>query len=732
MQLKLTQNFLIYPLSFFGFVWWQNIKSKRPVISGFIFFSFSLDKMQRVFQIRARFPEKPKYTIRPNPVPRCPDDWIPVSLGKHARTIYLTRYCLKPGTMRGDEIVGKDNPETEKDCAFRVAHCLARVEATEELQQIYTKEFYGLLARGRAHPNSPTYSGAGTPLGQLSACFVLAVPDDLEGICKTQRDACLIQQRGGGNGFNFSRLRRKGALIKGSGGKSTGPVGFMRAYDKTFGEIAQGGTRRGANMAMLMVDHADIREFIQCKKGTENVITNFNISVCITDEFLAMVKRRKAGEEFTYPLYDPIDGEVDRADPLEIWNMIRDNAASNGEPGVWNIDAANRKNPLPNRYTIEATNPCVSGETWVMTSDGPRQVKSILGKPVELLANGVFHESSVQGFFQTGVENVIEIQTHSGYTIEVTSNHLMRKVTKFTRYVTDSEWISAGDLQVGDKLVLGNNSSTAMEWDGDGTRGHGYLIGSIIGDGCFSTNGAFLMVWGDGEGSRSVRDYIQSITTNELGSRLIWRNYGDKWIMHAKEVTILAELFGFSKGNKAIGAPIEKASSEFYIGFLQGFFDCDGCVQGKQEKGVSIRLSQSDLPRLQGVQRMLQRLGIISTIYTNRRPEHFKEIVKGRISLCKPQHELVIAGSNLEVYADRIGFVNVENIEKLRSRFAAYKRTLNRERFVDTIKSITASSEKTPVYDVHIPQEHAFDANGFYIHNCGKCNPNPHYITHNP
>ena len=171
--------------------------------------------------------------------------------------------------------------------------------------QPYAVEYYQLLSRKKFFPNSPTFTGAGTPLGQLAACFVLPISDDMgqdpAGIFQTLRDAALIQQTGGGNGFSFSRLRPKGSMVKTSAGQATGPVGFLSVYDHAFGEVAQGGTRRGANMAVLRVDHPDIEDFISCKTN-ENAITNFNISVGITDAFMQAVEEMRIGTWFSgYP-----------------------------------------------------------------------------------------------------------------------------------------------------------------------------------------------------------------------------------------------------------------------------------------------------------------------------------------------------------------------------------------------------------------------------------------------
>ena len=253
--------------------------------------------------------------------------------------------------------------ETVEEMFRRVAHHIALVEADHGRDVDATEAtFYDLLTGLRFFPNSPTFTGAGTPLGQLAACFVLPISDDMgrdqAGIFQTLRDAALIQQTGGGNGFAFSRLRPKDDYVKSSAGKATGPVGFLRVYDQAFGEIAQGGTRRGANMAVLRVDHPDIFEFISCK-SSEYAITNFNISVGITDDFIRAVKA-----DTDFDLVNPRDGKVWRTVRARaIFDEIVKYAHRNGEPGILFLDAANRSNPVPHLYELEATNPC--GEQWL-------------------------------------------------------------------------------------------------------------------------------------------------------------------------------------------------------------------------------------------------------------------------------------------------------------------------------------------------------------------------------
>jgi ribonucleoside-diphosphate reductase alpha chain len=310
------------------------------------------------------------------PTPPMPKGLPKANLTDKARQVLMKRYV-----RRGDD--GKP-AETVEGMFWRVAYHVAKVEEQWEADvQERTVEYYHLLSSKKFFPNSPTFTGAGTPLGQLAACFVLPITDDMgrdsAGIFQTLRDAALIQQTGGGNGFSFSRLRPAGALVQTSAGQATGPVGFLRVYDHAFGEIAQGGTRRGANMAVLRVDHPDVEDFITCKIN-ENQITNFNISVGITDSFMRAVKNDEEWE-LRFPDMKEMKkkgfkGTIEQAEAegitihsyktvkaRDIFDKIVKQAHHNGEPGVLFLDAANRGNPVPHLYPLEATNPC--GEQWL-------------------------------------------------------------------------------------------------------------------------------------------------------------------------------------------------------------------------------------------------------------------------------------------------------------------------------------------------------------------------------
>ena len=278
-----------------------------------------------------------------------------ISLSENSMEVLRRRYLRK-----GDD----GQPiETPAQMFYRVAHHLGKADALfGEDEEKATKTFYDILTSLRFFPNSPTFTGAGTPLGQLAACFVLPIEDDMgkhpDGIFQTLRNAALIQQTGGGNGFSFSRLRPRNDRVMTSKGIATGPVGFLEAYDRAFDVIAQGGTRRGANMAVLNVEHPDIEEFISAK-AEEGKLTNFNISVGITDAFMEAVEN---DEDFD--LRNPRTGEVWKTvRARDIFDRIALYAHRNGEPGLLFLDAANRTNPVPHLYTLEATNPC--GEQWL-------------------------------------------------------------------------------------------------------------------------------------------------------------------------------------------------------------------------------------------------------------------------------------------------------------------------------------------------------------------------------
>ena len=318
---------------------------------------------------------------------------IEPELSANAKNLLARRYLLK----RED-----GSQETPKELFWRVAKAVASAEEDPALRERYAEEFYEAMATLKFLPNSPTLMNAGTDLGQLSACFVLKIDDSMEGIFKTVKDAALIWQSGGGTGFALSRIRPKGDMVKSTGGVASGPLSFAEVLNSATNTVKQGGKRRGANMAVLRVDHPDIEEFIDAKTeltehnqalyeeyheilkasgmdpklierrlaqyrnmllfGTFNEkgevvggqFTNFNFSVGITDKFMDAVKNKT-----DFELVSPRTGEVVRkVYAPDLFDKISRCAWETGEPGVVFLDKINAANPLRNYSEIEATNPC--------------------------------------------------------------------------------------------------------------------------------------------------------------------------------------------------------------------------------------------------------------------------------------------------------------------------------------------------------------------------------------
>ncbi len=658
----------------------------------------------------------------------------------------------------------------------RIARALSEVEVTPELREHWRERFLWALRHG-AIPAGRITSNAGAlahkPATSTINCTVSGtITDSMDDILEKVHEAGLTLKAGCGIGYEFSTLRPRGAYVSGAGAHTSGPLSFMDIYDKMCFTVSSAGGRRGAQMGTFDVAHPDAREFIRAKREAGR-LRQFNLSLLITDDFMRAVE-----QDTDWPLLFPVhvkeqdevvlddpaqvvwrewsthENYVSRADGLvackiyghvkarHLWDMIMVSTYDYAEPGFILIDRVNEMNNNWWCETIRATNPCVTADTWVHTAEGPRQVAELVGVPFAARVDGQDHRSGAEGFFRTATKPVVRLETVQGHTLRLTTDHRVRKVSRKTRWSLDTDWCAAADLKPGDEVLL-NNHRGQVEWSGHHTFDEGFLLGLLVGDGTLKQDKAVLSVWapavaangGPAMSSGAMALMLEAErAAHTLPHRSDFEGFHlvrgrNEFRMAPAALRHLAEEVGMTPGDKSITPAMERASSAFQRGFLRGLFDSDASVQGNQDKGVSIRLAQSDEGRLKAAQRMLLRLGIASTIYRNRRTPGMSRLPDGHGGRAdyatRAQHELVISGDNVAEFARGIGFADTGKQSRLNHLLGAYKRSLNRERFVATVHSVYKDGVED-VYDVQVPGINTFDGSGLHAHNCGE-QPLPPY-----
>ncbi len=570
-----------------------------------------------------------------------------------------------------------------------------------------------------------------------------------------------------GIGYDFSTLRPRGGYVSGAGAYTSGPMSFMDIYDKMCFTVSSAGGRRGAQMGTFDIGHPDVIDFIRAKRENGR-LRQFNLSLLITDEFMHAVKNDQQWRlAFPLPARVAESGEIDLNDPDKVvwrewpitkgylvneaglvackvermikarrlWDLIMTSTYDFAEPGFILIDKYNEMNNNWFCENIRATNPCVTADTWVQTAHGPRQVGELVGTSFLARVDGEDHATGPEGFFKTADKAVVRITTREGYQLRLTDDHRVRRVTRFTRYITDTEWCAAGDLRPGDRVLLNDHRSNPA-WPGAYGKNEGYLIGLLVGDGTLKRDAAVLSVWmpAAAVNGTPVSTGVDGVMARALAACESLRTRADftgwrevtgrnEYRLSAAAIKHLADELELAPGRKTVTPAIERTSSEFARGFLRGLFDSDGSVQGAQDKGVSVRLAQSDAELLEAVQRMLLRLGIASTIHRDRRPAGMRRLPDDQGGMAeyptRAQHELLVSGENLARFAELVGFSDTSKAARLADTLGRYHRRLNRERFTARIESVTADGFES-VFDVQVPGINTFDANGLHAHNCGE------------
>ena len=525
-----------------------------------------------------------------------------------------------------------------------------------------------------------------------------------------------IEQTGGGVGFDFSNLRPRGDVVKSTKGVASGPVSFMRIFDTATDVIKAGGKRRGAMMAILRVDHPDVIEFITAKQNP-SLLSNFNVSVSITDEFLDALKEDRA-----YWLVNPRNNQkVKEVKARVVWNLIAHSAWASGDPGVIFIDEINRHNPTPQIGRIESTNPCIASDTWIMTEDGARQVRDLCGKAFVAIVNGKKWAGSKEGFFSTGVKPVLKLITKEGFELRLTKNHPILKITKLNRYKVRSEWVAAETLKPTDNVAL-NSHINVETWGGHYTEREGYLTALLIGESGFKENTKFLSSQNKNSVAKTINTQISSyvkdnFNTPDFSERMKIIECNEHCITNSCQ-NIFSKNLDLKLDTNTFTENIEACSSEFCKGLLRGLFDVNGSIIVKQSKSVSVKFSHNNVDTLKAIQRMLLRFGIFSTLRVNlKNNSSILPNSKYKNSLSKPH--IVISKENITRFSKKIGFSNSDKKAKFDTAINAYKRKLRKEHFIATVVELRPEPEEE-VYDAVVPGVNMFDANGFCVHNCGE------------
>ena len=554
------------------------------------------------------------------------------------------------------------------------------------------------------------------------------IEDSREGWCKAFLLGLETWYQGKDIQFDYSLIRSSGKRLKITGGRASGPAPLKDLLNFARELILN---NQGCKLSTINVHD------LMCKIGHIVVVGGVRRSseISLSDLNDDAMRNAKSGAFWnTHPdrmmannsaVYTKTPSDVEL---LTEWLALAQSGT--GERGIFNRSCI--ADQLPERriklicelIADMGTNPCVTGDTWTMTSEGPMQVVDLVDNPINLIINDKEYQPLSNGFFSTGIKKVYNVELNNGMELKLTADHPFMQIKKGELIKTKLE-----DMKMGDGVLLSNHSN--VTWTGRGTFEQGWLIGQIVGDGgIYKTpenkkNFAYCRFWGDSakEMADIAMKYMKGCCKFRSNVKPVF-NKQNKWYqVGCIDLLTMAYSFGMDS-NKEFEPELEKTSYEFYRGFLRGFFDADGTIIGTLDKGYFVRLAQSNLHRLRVVQRMLSRMGIISNIYQNRRKEGFRMLPDSKRNdkeyYCKASHELSMGRINIVLFNQLVGFHEPHKSEKLSDIISVpRKRGFYRETFTSKIKSIEEIG-CVNVYDVTVDDVHEFCANGVRVSNCGE------------
>lgn len=499
--------------------------------------------------------------------------------------------------------------------------------------------------------------------------------------------------------FDFSQIRPKGALIAGRF-KAPGPDPLEAGLEKIRALLdkclSEGQTKLSPLNVHDIICHA--ADFVISAGLRRSALINLfspedtETASCKTgDWFTTNPQRARANNSVI----------IERSNiSKEKYLEIMENVKIYGEPGVYFVED----------QQSSTCNPCCVGkETIVFTDKGPRPVKDLIDKQFNAIVDSEDYMSTEKGFFYTGDKELFEIDTKEGYQIQATADHRVM--------LEDGEWTKVQDLNKDSKVKL---HAHQYEWSGQFSEKEGWIAGSYLGDGTQDTRNKYLDFW-DKEADympNSVQSMLSEPNSISISSSVT--NTGIKKVrIRSTEINNIVDIFGLNK--KQITSAIWKNSSESLKGFIAGWFDADGSVQGDHKKGCSARITSTSLNNLKFAQQILHKLGIYSRIYKERHQAGKRSLPDGNGGLkdyeCKATHELAVANNSLAVFYDQIPLKNKDKCARLKDLINSYKRTPNKNANTATINTIKSVGVH-PVYDCTIPEVAMFDGNGFILHNC--------------